>query len=213
MIRRVGGAPYPGSVPVPSPPAAQRAFADESFKEATAGGYYVLAAAMFEPANEDEVREVLQRLRGPRRHAGKLHWNEMNEPQQHRAAKEIGSLEGFHVVAVGAPVPHKRQERARAMCLSTLVSELHSYGAERLIMERRSQELNARDVRTVTGARYQLPKGTPFRVEHVAGPDEPLLWAADVVAGAVRASREDEWAPFRAVLEHCVYEVSVDTGC
>nr|WP_255375877.1 hypothetical protein [Saccharomonospora sp. CUA-673] len=168
---------------------------------------------MFEPADEDDVREVLQRLRGPRRRVGKLHWNEMNESQKHRAAKEIGGLEGFHVVAVGAPVPQQRQERARARCLSTLLFELHSYGAERLIMESRSKELNARDVKAFVGARYQLPKGTSFRVEHVPGPDEPLLWAADVVAGAVRASREDESAPFRAALEHCVYEVSVDTGC
>ncbi|MBB3053545.1 hypothetical protein FHS23_004599 [Prauserella isguenensis] len=200
-------------MPIPSSPANRCAFADESFKEAHDGGYYVLAAAMFEPADEDEVREVLQRLRGPRRGGGKLHWNEMNQSQQHRAAKEIGALEGFHVVAVGAPVPYKRQERARAMCLRTLLLELHSYGAERLIMESRSKELNARDVKAVVGARYQLPKGTSFRVEHVPGPNEPLLWAADVVAGAVRASREDESAPFRAVLEHCVYEISVDTGC
>ncbi len=68
--------------------------------------------------------------------------------------------------------------------------ELHNYGITELIMEGRSRQLNQRDVQTGIGARYQLPKGTEFRGDHRDGFDEPLLWAADLVAGAVRASRE-----------------------
>ncbi len=89
--------------------------------------------------------------------------------------------------------------------------ELHGYGVERLLMEGRTTALNARDVRAVQGARYELPKGSRFTIEHVPGPAEPL-WAADVVAGAVRAHREGD-PDCRALLEHCVYELDMDTGC
>ena len=58
-----------------------------------------------------------------------------------------------------------------------------------MLMEAREQELNERDVRTVTGARFLLLKGSEFRVDHEFGLRDPALWAADLVAGAARAHR------------------------
>ncbi|MFI0467914.1 hypothetical protein ACH347_27865 [Saccharopolyspora sp. 5N102] len=68
--------------------------------------------------------------------------------------------------------------------------ELHSYGISHLRMESRTPALNERDVNTVRAARHQLPKGAVFHVEHLPGKSEALFWAADIVAGAVRSSRE-----------------------
>ncbi|MGH3095568.1 MAG: DUF3800 domain-containing protein [Streptosporangiales bacterium] len=188
---------------------AHRAFADESCEEATGGGIYVLAAVTFPPARGDEVTEAMRELRG-RRRVAKLHWNEMERAERRAAAKRVASLEGLHVVAVGSPVPRRRQERARAACLKRLVWELHGSEMDELYMEARTRALDTRDVRTVTGARYLLPKGTSFRVEHQPGAVQPLFWAADIVAGAVRAARlGDGW--YREPLADCVYEVDVDT--
>lgn len=136
----------------------------------------------------------------------------MERPEQRAVVKTLAELDALHVVAVGGPVPPRRQERARAKCLHRLVVELHGYGVEHLLMEGRTERLNTRDVRTVQGARYTLPKGTQFAIEHRPGPKEPLLWAADVVAGAVRQHREGD-PECRAVLEQCLYEVEVVTGC
>jgi hypothetical protein len=136
----------------------------------------------------------------------------MDRQQQHNAAKRLGELDGFHIVTVGSPVPRRRQERARAVCLRGLVVELHGYGVDHLVMESRAGTLNTRDVQTVAGARYDLPKGASFRIDHRRGPDEPLLWAADVVAGAVRAGQNGR-SDLRSPLEHCVYEVRVRTNC
>lgn len=80
------------------------------------------------------------------------------------------------------------------------------------MVESRTPQLNQRDVATVAGARFQLPKGTEFRVDHRAGPEEPLFWAADIVAGAVRAHREGQ-ANYLKFLGECVYEIEVDTEC
>lgn len=126
--------------------------------------------------------------------------------------KQVAALPGFHVVTIGSPVPQRRQERARAACLGRLVVELHGVGVTQLRMEARESELNQRDVRTVTGARFLLPKGSEFSVDHEFGMREPALWVADLVAGAVRTHRLGD-PTCREVLEHCVYEIEVVTDC
>jgi hypothetical protein len=175
----------------------------------------VLAAAVFPPVIHDQVRETMLELRSrlrSRRAADKLHWNHLDPCQQEAAAKEVAGIEGFHVVAIGAPVPQRRQERARAVCLTRLVGELHGLGVTDLVMEAREPELNHRDVQTVIGARYGLVGRAEFRVSHRFGVVDPLLWAADVVAGAVRAHRLGRPGP-RDLLDDCLYEITIDTGC
>lgn len=190
--------------------AARVAFADESFHEADHGGFYVLAAAVFDEVAHEAVRAAMQQLRG-KRLSSKLHWNEMDTRQQNTAAQTIAELDGFHIVTVGTPVPRTRQERARAMCLTRLVAELHSYSVTDLVIESRTAQLNERDIKTVQGARFSLPTGTRFHVTHVAGAQEPLLWSADIVAGAVRAHHQGN-GTYREKLERCLYEVELDTG-
>lgn len=197
--------------PRPGPSGGVLAFADESFREAPGGaGYYIVAAAVFEPHALDEARDTLRTLHGGR--VGKLHWTQMKPVDQLRVARELAKLEALHLVTVGAPVPERKQDRARARCLRTLVFELHGYGVTHLVMESRTRQLNARDVDTVKASRFDLPKGTTFRIEHIRGGAEPALWAADVVAGAVRANHEGR-AAYRALLEHRIYEVVVDVDC
>jgi|GEM_PF-1047889 len=186
------------------------AFADESFHEADRGGFYVLVAAVFDPGALETTRAAMLSLRGSRRIA-KLHWNQMGERDHTAATAAVAAQGGLHLVAVGSPVPRTRQERARARCLATIVTELHSYAVTDLVIEARTKELDRRDVATVTGARYQLPKGTRFRVEHVTGSTEPLLWAADIVAGVVRAHHEGN-SSYRDALADHLYEIDVDTG-
>jgi hypothetical protein len=191
------------------------AFADESFQEDPVHGFYVLAAAVFPPVIHDEVRELMLELRcrlRSRRATDKLHWNHLDPYQQETAAKQVAEIEGFHVVTVGTPVPQRRQERARAACLTRLVVELHSLGVTDLVMEAREAELNRRDVRTVIGARYGLPGRPEFRISHQFGAVDPLLWAADMVAGAVRAHRLGRRAA-RDLLDDCLYEITIETGC
>jgi hypothetical protein len=192
-------------------PGGLQAFADESFREAELGGFYVLAAAIFEPASEDAARDAMLDLRGKRAPL-KLHWNEMNQQLRHNAVKTIADLDGLYVVAVGSPVPARRQERARAACLVQLTVELHGLGVTDLHMESRTPELNQRDINTVRGARFCLPNGAVFRVGHIPGKREALLWAADIAAGAVRAQHEGR-ANYQPLLNGSLHEVVVATDC
>ncbi|WDZ91413.1 DUF3800 domain-containing protein [Nocardiopsis sp. HUAS JQ3] len=187
------------------------AYADESFLEHDHRGYYVVANAIVDPQHSEEARQAMDALRGGRR-IGKTHWTEMDVPQRKQASDAVAAIEGVHIIAVGTPVPPRRQERARARCLEQLVPELHDYGVETMIMEARSPALNKRDIRTIIGARYALPKGAQFTIEHTKGAEEPLLWVADVLAGAVRAGREGD-ETYRSILGERIYEIDVATGC
>lgn len=185
------------------------AWSDESFQEKDSAGFYILAAAVIEPAALDEARTSMEKLRG-RRATAKAHWTEMDHRQRRRAAELVAGLGGLHVVAIGSPVPPRKQERARSKCLAELVTQLHGFEVGRLYMEAREPQLNARDVETVQRARLALPKGTVFRVEHLHGNAEPLLWVADVVAGACRAEQLGR-GEYREMLGEAVLDFEVST--
>lgn len=142
----------------------------------------------------------------------KLHWNEMNQQLRHNAVKTIADLDGLYVVAVGSPVPARRQERARAACLVQLTLELHGLGVTDLHMESRTPELNQRDINTVRGARFCLPYGAVFRVGHIPGKREALPWAADIATGVVRAQHEGR-ANYQPLMDSSLHEVVVATDC
>lgn len=59
--------------------------------------------------------------------------------------------------------------------------------------------------------RFSLPKDSNFRVEHRPGAIEPLFWAADIVAGAVRTARLGD-DHYRYALADCALELAIDTG-
>jgi hypothetical protein len=151
-----------------------------------------------------------QLLRG-RRSANKGHWTAMDDWQRAHATEAVASLAGLHLVAVGSPVPLRKQERARSKCLTNLIVQLHGFEVTRLCMEARESELNRLDVRTAQHARRQLPPGAEFRVDHQPGPAEPLLWVADVVAGARRAAQLGQSAYWETLGERALdFEVATD---
>jgi hypothetical protein len=183
------------------------AYLDESFHEGGPLGFYVLAAAVL--ATElDQARDAMRALRGGRR-TNKLHWNEMDERDRHAAVTVAASLTGTYLVAVGAPVPPRGQERARRIVLRRLVGELHAIGVLDITAESRGGVLDRRDVELLRSVRFDLPKGTRVRLDHRRGGTEPLLWLADIIAGAVRATQEGR-STYREVLADRLTLIAVD---
>lgn len=84
--------------------------------------------------------------------------------------------------------------------MTRLALELHLLGVGDLFMEARELELNRRDVRTIQSARFALSEGARFQVHHRHGLTEPLFWAADIVAGVIRAHHQGN-LDWRALLD------------
>lgn len=145
-----------------------QAFADESFKEDDGGGFYVLAAAVLPVDRHEELRKVMLGLRAER--TGKLHWNVLTNEQKRAVVKRVADFEELHLVSVGAPVPARRQERGRSLCLRRLMIELHALGVGLLVAEGRTAQLDARDVRTIQQSRFRCRETPHFAFSMLAVP-------------------------------------------
>jgi hypothetical protein len=80
---------------------------------------------------------------------------------------------------VATPVRERRWERARRRCLVRLVWEVAERGADGLVLERRESRQDAADRRVLAAT----VRGR-MRYAFAVPTDEPLLWIADVIAGA-----------------------------
>lgn len=57
-------------------------------------------------------------------------------------------------------------------------------------LEAREARQNESDLKLLAGLRTDRHIGLELRMTHPKGPGEPLLWLADIVAGAVAADRQ-----------------------
>jgi hypothetical protein len=166
------------------------AFIDESVRTGSGGLLYVVAAGAVVQADLDPARDGFRKLLLPRQPY--LHWN--SEKPARRVAV-LDRLTGLEVMAFACsyyPVGTRRQEPARAACLTALVGDLKAEGISDLVIETRSEALDRRDRQTLLDARHAGIAADSLIYRHVGKLEEPLLWAADAIAGAVALHRTGE---------------------
>lgn len=83
----------------------------------------------------------------------------------------------------------RKTERCRRKCLETLYLEMSGMGIHDLTLEHRSESQNARDRAHIVALQGQ-GLDRQLRIDHVRGGDEPLLWIADILLGAVNAASQ-----------------------
>ncbi|QNA91569.1 MULTISPECIES: hypothetical protein [unclassified Microbacterium] len=171
-----------------------QAWGDESFR--TAGverPSYLLGAAVADVSHCEDMRAELQRLprRGP-----KLHWRDQDRRARDASIAAISGFDAYHVIVIAAPVDPRRQERARALCLERLAWQLDAQGVRLLTLEARPPQLMRRDLRTVDALRGKLALPEGLRIDHAQPSEEPMVWIADQVLGALGeklAGGRSEW--------------------
>jgi hypothetical protein len=166
-----------------------RAYVDESLR-LTGAGWYVLAAVVVPGARADDVRTALRA--GPPGGRRRYHWHDEDARSREAMAARIGALRLDAVVVVTTPVTPRRSERARRHCLLRLLWELEQRGVGDVLLEsRRERDVTDREV--IGHGHRSGHVSAALRHEFGRPKDEPLLWLADVVAGAVaRAVAEDD---------------------
>jgi hypothetical protein len=164
------------------------AYVDESVR-LTGDGRYVLAAVTVPPARAAEVRAAL--VSSLRRGQRRFHWHDENAPGRLAMAGLVASLALDAVVVTVTPVTTRDAERARRRCLRRLLWELDQRGVREVLFESR-QRRDAKD-RAVLGHLHRSGwAGAELRYAFTPPQQEPLLWVADVVAGAVAAAGDGD---------------------
>jgi hypothetical protein len=144
---------------------------------------------MTDPALCDPYRADLTRLRTT---GVKLHWRDLDARRCQRAIEMVAQFDARILIVIASPMDHRKQERARAICLERLARELQEHGATRAVLEARTASLMRKDDHTIDRLRSRCLMAPALRFEHRQPHSDPMLWAAVVVLGAVGAALADE---------------------
>lgn len=159
------------------------AFADESMRRVNSQTVcYFMAAAVLPEARCDDTREALRPL--ARTRARRVHWRDEEQDAKAVIMQAIAALRVECLVVVGAMVDDRKQERARALVLRRVLSELDDRQVSHVMLESRHAERDRHDLRSVGAFRNARLLSRALSVTHGEPIQEPLLWVADAVAGA-----------------------------
>jgi hypothetical protein len=152
-------------------------------------GVYMLSAAVLEATHVDEARAAMRQLLLPRQR--KLHWRDEGASRHEQIMKVIADLKVEYVIAVRCePDTSARPERQRRLCLERLLPELSALGVSHAVAESRGPKDDKRDLAALSQLRSrQLMPGDDLRLDHLAGPADPLLWIPDACCGALTRHR------------------------
>jgi hypothetical protein len=164
------------------------AWGDESGGHSTKDpGVYILCASVITADMVSDARSVLRGLKPAA--ARKLHWREpATGAQRRKIVDQIGELGLSHIVVVRLSATDTAR-RQRAKALEMLCVELESVGVQEFTLESRGPADDQRDLKTLAGLRSRRLVSPDLRMWHAPGPQEPLLWIADVCAGVVSDAR------------------------
>lgn len=165
----------------------QYAFVDESEPNGTGhGGAYIMVASLPLADDLDDLRQSLMGLRpGSQK---KLHWYESVDSLRAQTIELISTLQFIHWAVVVNPPGGDSPERRRRSCMERLFHEVEGLQAiDRIVMESRGPADDKRDMEMVSILRNKKVVTSSIKVDHVRGPQEPLLWVPDAVCGAMNA--------------------------
>jgi hypothetical protein len=165
------------------------AFLDESApRQDREPGTYLIAAAILAGEDQPAAREQMVRVKP--KGLAKAHWHQQPDQRQRRTlVAAVAALPGTQLVVVRVGAPDIRPERRRRICLERMAYELGELGVHEAVIESRGAADDSRDVDLLQALRRQHALAAPLRFDHLAGPAEPLLWAPDILCGALNEAR------------------------
>lgn len=155
---------------------------DESTPELPDAIAYVMTGVVLladEQAAREAVRAVL-----PAHRVNPFHWHRDGPVARAAMIACLADTGAVAHVVIHSPTGRRRQEAARARALGLLVPGLVAEGAEHLCIESRGTAGDLKDRVVLLDALNPLG-GSPTLSYDWRTKDEPLLWLADAVCGAV----------------------------
>lgn len=166
------------------------ALVDESFRRGRDGKGYFFMAAVLVP--DEQHAPITHRLRahvspGQRR----WHFRDERSASRRKFLAAVAELHDLEVVALAfcCPTPSQRKsEQARVRCIWNLLVELHDRGVQTVVFESRQEHNDRRDRREIIAAQRDGVAAADLVYHHGRPKEEPLLWLADAIVGAVGLS-------------------------
>jgi hypothetical protein len=183
------------------------AYVDETHRVGPPG-FYALAASTFRSTALDEARVVMTELAnqfGVRR----VHWHDHDVKRRLLLVEAVAGLPSRDLVVISSPVGRK-QERARRRCLETLLWELGGRGVTEAVLESRGAALDRHDRRAVDGFRSRRLLTPALQVTHTRPQEDPALWIADALCGAVAEAEKGDPAYLRELGDVEILRVGTD---
>ena len=185
------------------------AFIDESMR-ADGKGVVVLAAVCVDAGAAGDARGAMQELLLGRQ--ARIHFHDEGHVRRMAIVETVAGLHLPAIVAAAvSPAEPRAFERARRKCIERLAYEVPQRGVTALLLESRQENLNKSD-RTLLAAYHRsglLAKSVMYGFRRPK--DEPVLWVADAVAGAVSSALANVDERYYAVIESQVDVIHVDT--
>lgn len=151
-------------------------------------GTTLTGVVLVEEHHLDALTGAMEALR-PRRGA-KLHWRDATSDLRLKAIETLCTQPIVSLVVVHCrPQSTERPERRRRHCLNTLLPELDRLGCSSVVWESRGRADDRRDLDALAYLRTRGEVSTALRLDHTIGHQDPSLWAADVLCGAVVTHR------------------------
>lgn len=124
---------------------------------------------------------------------GQRRWHFRDErlASRRRFLAEVAQLHEHEVGAVVfcCPTPSQRKsEQARVRCLWNLVAELREREVQTAVFESRQEHNDRKDRREIMAAQRDGVASADLVYRHGRPKEEPLLWVADAIVGAVGLS-------------------------
>jgi hypothetical protein len=154
------------------------------------GGLYIVVAVLCPAERCEPIRDVLRSLLIGRQR--RLHWRDESASRRTKIADAVAALRLEAVAILGRPMIAQKQERARRICLEALLFELDGRRISQVWLERRTPSLDEQDARLVKASRGRRVISSELRVDMAEPEEEPMLWLADTVAGAVGAAEDGQ---------------------
>ena len=154
-------------------------------------GTYLISVVLAEQSAAAEIQEAMALLRF--KGAAKLHWRDEVPARRRLIAGKVSQLPASGLVVVRSdPDSTEPLERRRRKCLEHLLPLLAEHDCGHLILESRGSRDDHRDRQMLDYLRRAHRLRRRLHVDHVPGPKDPALWAADAVCGALVSDRVGE---------------------
>lgn len=153
-------------------------------------GTYILGAVILEKQYVDEVRDIAAAL--IRKGQRKRPWNDEGLASNRGIIDVICNMPIESYVVVRAECVSDKIERRRRKYFETFAPNLAAMGCTNLTLESRGRVADKKDMALLKVMRAREQIDASPRLDHAAGPADPILWLADAVCGAIVAARSGD---------------------